>query len=92
MSSGEIKTAKEGAVGWITFSNPTKHNAVNFEMWQSLPDQLTSLVDDPDIRVIVLRGSGERAFISGADISQFESKRSAGADMAAYDDATKLAN
>jgi enoyl-CoA hydratase/carnithine racemase len=92
MSEGEIKTAREGAIGWVTFSNRAKYNAVSLEMWQSLPGQLASLVEDPDIRVIVLRGSGERAFISGADISQFESKRSQGGDVAAYDDATTRAN
>ncbi|MFT4116074.1 enoyl-CoA hydratase [Bradyrhizobium sp.] len=92
MSEGRIEVARDGAIGWVTFSNPKKYNAVSFEMWQSLPMLMARLVDDPEVRVIVLRGAGEKAFISGADISQFESRRSATADLAAYDDAAKSAN
>jgi len=53
---------KEGAIGWIVFNNPERHNATSYEMWQGLPLALDACVSDPDVRVIVLRGAGEKAF------------------------------
>jgi enoyl-CoA hydratase len=92
MSEGKIESTKDGAVGWLVFNNPQRLNAVSYEMWRSLPEEIAGLVDDPDIRVVVLRGEGDKAFISGADISQFEKARSSEAGIADYDDATRLAN
>lgn len=65
----------DGAVGTIVISNPDKYNAMSFDMWTSLPSALQALDAHPDVRVIVLEGEGDRAFVSGSDISQFESKR-----------------
>ena len=79
-----VETA--GAVGWITFNNPAKHNALSVAMWRALPDALDRLEADPAIRVIVLKGAGERAFISGADISEFASLRASEEAVAAYDE------
>jgi enoyl-CoA hydratase len=67
---------KDGAIGWITFNNPARHNAVSLEMWLALPKILARYEQDPDIRVIILKGAGEKAFVAGADISQFKEKRS----------------
>jgi enoyl-CoA hydratase/carnithine racemase len=72
----KLVATKEGAIGWIVFNNPARHNAVSLEMWQSLPLVLDAYVKDPEVRVIILKGAGEKAFISGADISQFKEKRS----------------
>ena len=66
---------KDGALGWITLNNPERHNATSYEMWQSLPLVLEGYVRDPEVRVIVLKGAGEKAFSAGADISQFKEKR-----------------
>jgi len=77
---------KEGAIGWIIFNNPERHNATSFEMWQSLPLVLDSYVRDPEVRVIVLRGTGEKAFSAGADISQFKEKRSSEEAVKLYND------
>ncbi len=66
---------KDGAIGWIIFNNPARHNATSFEMWQSLPLVLEAYAQDADVRVIVLKGAGEKAFSAGADISQFKEKR-----------------
>ena len=76
----------DGAVGWITFNNPAKHNALSVAMWRALPQALDTLEADPAIRVIVLKGAGERAFISGADISEFASMRASADAVAAYDE------
>ena len=76
---------KDGAVGWITFHQPDKHNAVSLDMWQGLHDALRGFEADAEVRVIVLRGAGEKAFVSGADISEFEQKRSSGETISRYD-------
>lgn len=78
-----VETA--GAVGWITFNNPAKRNALTVAMWRALPEALDRLEADPAVRVIVLRGAGEKAFVSGADISEFAARRASEADVAAYD-------
>lgn len=66
---------REGPVAWIVFSNPERHNAVTYEMWTELPERIAEFDADPAVRVIALTGEGERAFVSGADISEFEKKR-----------------
>ena len=75
---------KEGAIGWITFNNPARHNAVSLEMWQGLYDIVSDYARDDAIRVIVLQGAGGKAFVSGADISEFDEKRSSPETTAAY--------
>ena len=72
----KLVAKKDGGIGWIIFNNPARHNAVSLEMWQSLPLVLTAYAQDPEVRVIILRGEGEKAFVAGADISQFKEKRS----------------
>jgi enoyl-CoA hydratase len=72
----KLVAKKENGVGWIVFNNPARHNAVSLEMWQSLTRVLNAYAEDPDVRVIILRGEGEKAFVAGADISQFKEKRS----------------
>ena len=62
----------DGPIGWITFNKPSRRNAVSLDMWQAIPVILDHFEQDPAIRVIVLKGAGETAFISGADISEFE--------------------
>jgi enoyl-CoA hydratase len=69
-----LKTTTEG-VGVVTFNNPEKRNAMSLEMWEGLGQALTELRDDPGVRVVVLVGAGDKAFVSGADISQFEKTR-----------------
>jgi len=69
-----LKHVVEG-VGVITFNNPEKRNAISLDMWEGLGHALTELRDDPDARVVVMVGAGDKAFVSGADISQFEANR-----------------
>ncbi len=66
---------KEGMIGRIIFNNPERHNAVSLEMWQSVSTMLADFLEDDDVRVIILSGAGGKAFVSGADISKFESER-----------------
>src|SRR5205823_2571852 len=69
-----LQTVADG-VGVITFNNPEKRNAMSLEMWQGLGNALIELRDEPDVRVVIMVGAGDKAFVSGADISQFEKTR-----------------
>jgi enoyl-CoA hydratase/carnithine racemase len=66
---------RDGAVGRIIFNNPARHNAVSLEMWQRLEGLLADCAADASLRVLVIAGAGGKAFVSGADISKFESER-----------------
>ena len=71
----KMLSRKEGGVGIVTFNNPERHNAVSLEMWEATKRILDDFAADNDIRVVVLTGAGGKAFVSGADISEFESER-----------------
>jgi enoyl-CoA hydratase/carnithine racemase len=77
---------KEGALGWIVFNNPERRNAVSLDMWQAIPSVLEDFEKDSNIRVVVLAGAGDKAFISGADISQFEKQRSSEEAVKRYEE------
>lgn len=70
-----LKYAKDGAIAWITADNPSRMNALTGGMWGALPAAIERALADDEVRVVVLRGAGDRAFSAGADISEFESGR-----------------
>src|SRR4051795_5009124 len=74
-ADGKILQSVSDGVGVITFNNPEKRNAMSLDMWEGLGSALIELRDDPEVRVVVLTGAGDKAFVSGADISQFEKIR-----------------
>jgi enoyl-CoA hydratase/carnithine racemase len=74
-ADGKILQSIVDGVGVITFNNPEKRNAMSLEMWEGLGDALVELRDNAEVRVVILVGAGEKAFVSGADISQFEKTR-----------------
>jgi enoyl-CoA hydratase/carnithine racemase len=82
--TGRMLSEKTAGIGWMTFSNPTKRNAMSLEMWGAMKEILDDFQADPAIRVVVMQGDGDRAFVSGADISQFEKSRSDAESAAAY--------
>lgn len=65
----------EAGVGYVTFNNPERRNAVSLEMWKALGDIMEAFERDDAVRAVVLTGAGDKAFVSGADISEFESQR-----------------
>jgi enoyl-CoA hydratase len=71
----ELKTNIDGAVATVVFSNLPKMNAMSYDMWRAVPKVFAELDRNPAVRVIVCAGDGDKAFISGADISQFEKLR-----------------
>lgn len=78
-------------MAWLTLRNPARLNAVRLEMWEAIPGAIAPLAADPDVRVVVMRGHGEDAFASGADISEFQERRSDPASAAAYEEVTARA-
>jgi enoyl-CoA hydratase/carnithine racemase len=78
---------KENGIGWLVFNQPEKHNAMSYAMWLGMPKAIGAFEADPEVRAIVLTGAGEKAFVSGADISEFEEKRSAEENIRVYDEA-----
>jgi enoyl-CoA hydratase/carnithine racemase len=84
MSDQKLLMQKDGPIGWIIFNQPEKRNAVSQEMWELMPQYVKELASDDEIRVVVLRGAGDQAFVAGADISQFKDRRRNMADEEEY--------
>lgn len=72
----KIKSLKEDGIGWLIFDNPERRNAVSVEMSYAAGQILDDFATDPTVRVVILRGAGDKAFISGGDISTFEKRMS----------------
>ncbi len=73
--SGRVVTEVDGPLGWLIIDHAERRNAVTYEMWAQIPPLVAELDQNPDVRVIVVRGAGETTFSSGADISEFERAR-----------------
>jgi enoyl-CoA hydratase len=85
----KILSSKDGLIGTLTFNNPERHNAVSLDMWRAAAAVLDDFARDPDLRVVVLTGAGGKAFVSGADISKFESERAGTEAVATYNAAVE---
>ena len=85
--SGRIRVERQGRIGWLVFDHPERRNAISIDMWNAVPEAVRGLARDDEVRVVVLRGAGENAFVSGADVSEFESRRT-GSAAADYDRAS----
>src|SRR3989441_11559324 len=86
-----IIAKKEGAVGWLIFNNPERRNAVSVDMCEAMPQVLDGFESDQEVRVVVLAGAGDKAFVSGADISQFENQRSSKEAVQRYEEIAEAA-
>ena len=62
---------RRGPAAWVTFNRPEAHNAMTFEMYEQLYARCERADADDDVRVLVLRGAGGKAFVAGTDIRQF---------------------
>jgi len=87
----ELLLERSGPVATIVLNRPEALNALTLAMWRDLAHAVQELVTDRSVRVIVLRGAGERAFSAGADIREFPDLRTGGAAAAAYDAAVGAA-
>ena len=82
----KLLVEKADGIGTLTLNQPSKRNAISFEMWRDFPEAMADLENDPDVRVIVLTGAGDKAFSAGADISEFGEYRSTPEPRALYQD------
>ena len=80
-----VQTWLDGRTLHVRFNNPQRHNALSVDMWQAVPPLLELAKDDDRVRLVVFSGAGEKAFVSGADISQFEDMRAAREAVAHYE-------
>ena len=92
LAGGRVLVDRDGHVARITFNKPDKMNAMSLDMWQGLQGSLDGLAHDDDVRVVILCGAGDRAFVSGADISEFETQRSSEAGVRAYNRISEAAD
>jgi enoyl-CoA hydratase len=89
-AGGKMLAKKENGIGWVVFNQPEKRNAMSVEMWTGLGEIFDDFSADPSIRVVVLSGAGGKAFVSGADISQFEKHRANADAQQEYDRLTSI--
>jgi enoyl-CoA hydratase/carnithine racemase len=73
--SDPILITRDGAIATVTLNNPERLNALNRAMWARLGEVMRTLSADDDLRCVVVRGAGEKAFAAGADIAEFASER-----------------
>ena len=75
LKTDRMKAYVEGSIGYMIFNNPPRHNALSLEMWSGIADIIEQFESNPDVRVVVMSGAGGKAFVSGADISEFSKVR-----------------
>ena len=88
----KMLSRKDGRVGYVIFNNPERRNAVSLDMCARTTEILTDFARDDDVRVVVLTGAGGKAFVSGADVSRFESERSSLEATRVYNQTVEKAN
>ena len=84
LQTGKILARVEDGVGWLTFNQPERRNAVSLEMWSGIADAVTAFEADAEVRVVVMHGAGGKSFAAGADISEFEQRRANAAQKEEY--------
>lgn len=89
-SESSVTIQREGAIAWLVFDHESRRNAMTIDMWRAVPTLCAELAADPAVRVVILRGAGEQAFVAGADISQFQTERTA-SGAGSYGEATEQA-
>jgi len=82
----DLLVERQGAIATVILNRPKSHNAINMNIYGQLPDVMTTLDKDPDVKVVVLRGAGEKSFASGADITEFERERASAAAARNYNE------
>jgi enoyl-CoA hydratase/carnithine racemase len=77
--SGEVRIERDGPIARVVFDHETRRNAITVDMWEAIPGVVRTLQEDSGVRVVIMRGAGSEAFVSGADISEFEQTRTGNA-------------
>ena len=89
---GTMHVRTDNGIGWMIYDQQAKYNAVTYDMRRAIPGIMADFESDDDVRVAVIAGAGDKAFISGSDISQFGEKRSSEEARRMYDEASEQAN
>ena len=92
LKTDKMIARKEDGVGWLIFNNPARRNAVSLAMWEAVAEVMADFAADDEIRVAVMAGAGDKAFVSGADISEFAENRNSAAAEETYKAATASAH
>lgn len=90
-STDRVISRKDGNVGYVIFNNPERRNAMSLEMWEATTRLMNDYARDDSIRVVVLTGAGDKAFVAGADISKFGDERASEEGVRKYNDAVEAA-
>ena len=90
-STDKVISRKDGDVGYVIFNNPERRNAMSLEMWEATTRLMNDYARDDSIRVVVLTGAGDKAFVAGADISKFGDERASEEGVRKYNDAVEAA-
>jgi len=75
LNTDKMIAEKSDGIGWMIFNNPERRNAISLAMREAMIEIVNTFAKDDEVRVLVLRGTGGKAFVSGADISEFKEKR-----------------
>jgi enoyl-CoA hydratase len=84
--TAQLHATVDGGIARVVFDNQDRRNALTLEMQRAVTRALTELAEDPDVCVVVVSGAGSKAFVSGADVVEYEQSRATAATRAAYDD------
>ena len=84
LNTDKMIAEKGDGIGWMIFNNPERRNAMSLAMREAMAEILEAYAKDDEVRVLVLRGTGGKAFVSGADISEFKEKRNSAEAEAVY--------
>jgi enoyl-CoA hydratase/carnithine racemase len=82
--SDPVLVRREGPLARVLLNRPERRNALDLDMWRELGEAMRALSEAPDLRCVVLRGAGGKAFAAGADIAEFERTRHSADDAARY--------
>ncbi|SFE53671.1 enoyl-CoA hydratase/isomerase family protein [Alteribacillus iranensis] len=91
MSKQDILLEKKGEIATIILNRAEKRNALTHEMWKAIPSLIEDVENDPNIKVLIVRGADQTAFAAGADISEFKTLRADSKGAKIYNDATHKA-
>lgn len=91
-SQGRLDIEARGGLLFLRINNPSHRNALTLSMWTALGEQVEAAARDDQVRVIVLQGADDKAFSSGADISEFESLRATAEQIRHYDECVHRAH
>jgi len=77
--NGEVRIERDGPIARLVFDHEKRRNAITVDMWEAIAGAVQTVQKDPNVRVVIMRGAGSEAFVSGADISEFEKTRTGNA-------------